>query len=83
MEQAAHEALVVGADRAVEEDEQIDVGVQAQMAAAVSAERDDRDRSRGSAARRRTTLLQNRVDSIGVALDGRTAAAAGAASSAD
>ena len=76
VQEAVDEALLRGADAAAEEQQQIDVGVQAEMAAAVAAERDDGHRP-VVRARVGEQLADQRVDAIGVALEG--AAAAGAA----
>src|SRR5262245_41145691 len=44
VEQTANEPFVGRSDRAVHEHEQVDVGVQTEMAPAVTAERDERNR---------------------------------------
>src|SRR5262249_27636732 len=65
IEKRVKEALVVSGDRAGEQHEQIDVGVEAQLAATVAAEREDRYR-----VRRRTgigkQLLDERVHAMRV-----------------
>ena len=43
VEEAAEELLLLGADAAAEEHEQVDVGLQTEMASAVAAERQHRD----------------------------------------
>ncbi len=65
MQERAKEAFLGRADAAVEEHQQIDVGVQAQVAAAVAAERDDRDRTCRSAGLGEEAP-QQRVDAVGV-----------------
>src|SRR2546422_4923594 len=68
IEKAADEPLLLCADRAVEEHQDVDVRVKAEMPTSVSAEREDRDAARGPR-RRLEELLQQRVDAVGVALD--------------
>ena len=76
VQKAVHEALFGRADAVAEEQEQIDVRVQAQVTAPVSAKRDDRERPvvRTGVGEQ---LPDQRVDAIGVPLE--RAAAAGAA----
>ena len=72
VEKPPQERLVVGADRPLEQDEDVDVGMQREVPASVPAEGEDGDRVRG---RRRLEeqALQQRVDAIGVALGGGAA----------
>ena len=54
IEERVQEPLVVGSDGPGEEHQQVDVRVQAELAAAVAAEREHRDRLRGRRRPRRT-----------------------------
>ena len=76
LQQIAHEPLIVGIDRAVEQHQEVDVRVQAEMTPAVAPERDHAD---GVVRGRRVPddLIDDRVDAIGVAFDRRAASAAG------
>ncbi|PYR65862.1 MAG: hypothetical protein DMF88_18280 [Acidobacteria bacterium] len=76
VEKAVDEALLRGTDAIAEEQQQIDVGVQAEMAASIAAERDDGNRP-VVGARVGELLADERVDAIRVALE--RAAPAGAA----
>jgi hypothetical protein len=67
MEQAPEKPLLRRIDRAAEQDQQIDVGVEAQMAAAVAAERQHEDWRRRLAGLRED-LPKESVDPIGIAL---------------
>ena len=76
VQQGAQERLVRLADAAAEEHQQVEVRVQAQVPAAVAADRHDGDRT-GRAGRLGHQAAQQRVDAVRVALE--RVAAAGAA----
>ncbi len=61
-------ALLIGADGITEQDEQIDIGMQAQVPASVSAERHD-CYWRGRRLRIEVQLPQQRIDAVGVSLE--------------
>ena len=63
IQEGVQEALVVGADRAGEEHQEIDVGVEAQLTASVATEREDRHSVR-SRARIGEQLLHQRVHAV-------------------
>ena len=69
VEKPPQESLVVGADRVLEQDEDVDVGVQREVSPSVAAERDDGGGLRGRR-RLKEQALQQRVDPIGVAFEG-------------
>ena len=71
----AQEPLFGRADRAAEQHEQVDVGVQAEVPPAVAAEREHGHRSLGDLGLREQ-LPQQRVDAVGIALESRAAARA-------
>ena len=68
IEEAAQELLFIGADAAAEQNEQIDVRLQAEMPPAIATERQDRDLrvGRGDVGEE---LPQHRIDAIGIALE--------------
>ena len=72
MQKPAQERLIVGADRPLEQHQQIDVGMEPELPPAVAAEGEDGDRA-GRRRRLEEEALEQRVDAIGVAL-GRGAA---------
>ena len=76
VEKPVDETLLGGADAAAEEKQEIDIRVQAQVPAAVAAERDDGDRT-VIGTRVGKELADQGVDAIGISLEG--AAPAGAA----
>ena len=69
VEKPTQKRFVVGANGVVEEDEDVDVGMQRQVPPSVATQRDD---SRGLRGRRRQEEqpLQERIDPVGVALEG-------------
>src|SRR6202043_1718915 len=75
MQEPPQETLLVGADRPFEQDQDVDIRMERQVPAPVAPERQDRYRRIGWR-RREEEALQQRVDTIGVPLDGRAAGGA-------
>ena len=73
IEEAADEGFVGGAEGLLEEQQQIDVGMQAQFPAPVPAERDDRHRLRRRGDRVEQ-LAEEHVHALGITAEGGTAA---------
>ena len=67
LQQRADEALLARPHRILEQDQQVDVGVEAQRAPAVAAEGADRQGGAGMDARRFRELLHQRVHAAGEA----------------
>ena len=69
MEKTAKKPFVIPGDGLPEQDQQVDVGMEAQMPASVAAERQDRHRP-GRRRRFGVQLPQDRVDTIRISLEG-------------
>ena len=67
MQKPAQERLVLGADRPLEQDQDVDVGMEREVPPSVAAEGEDGDRA-GRRRRVEEEALEQRVDAIGVAL---------------